>query len=108
MLTIQNIDRLVGYQFTNAWEVVDINENNQRGFAAYEINLAKFNTIYDPNTFAPHKRVSATTMIVLNREQMNGKYEMYESPYRQGHSLQMDISLMDSMSKLIAAIEFLI
>jgi len=113
MLTIKNIDKLIGHQFTQphwerAWEVVDVNENNERGFAAYEINLAKFNTLYDPMTFNQHKRVSATKMIVLNREQMDGKYEMYESPFTKGNTLELDISLMDTMDKLIKAIEFIL
>jgi hypothetical protein len=105
MLTIQNIDKLIGHQFSNGWEVVDILLHyNQK---IYSIQLGRFVTIYDPMTFTPHKKLTENGAIFLERTQKNGGYKMWNSRSTLSH-LAMDISLMDTMDKLIKAIEFIL
>jgi hypothetical protein len=110
MLTIKNIDKLIGHEFTKLhternWEVIDIlpyhNENR------YSIKLGKFITIYDPNSFSPVKRIIETNTIILDRIQRDGKYTMWNGDDKI-NNLAMDISLMDTKEKLIAAIEFIL
>ena len=110
MLKIKNIDKLVGHEFLvgyENWKVVsvvsDIDYPN-----TYSIQLVKFVTIYDPMTFNPHKKMIANGAILLERTQKNGAYKMWNSKDNKDNYLALDISLMDTMDKLIKAIEFIL
>lgn len=110
MLTIQNIDKLIGQEIRQShweytWEVVNVLGSMQPPYE-YRIQLSRFNTIYDPMTFTPHKRLAESKTIILEREQKDGHYKMY-NPTDNTNSLNLDISLMDTQNKLIAGIEFI-
>jgi hypothetical protein len=109
MLKIKNIDKLVGHEFimsNSNWQVVSVVSDIDYP-KTYSIQLARFNMIYDPMTFTPHKRMVENGAILLERTQKNGAYKMWNSRSTLSH-LAMDISLMDTMDKLIKAIEFIL
>ena len=109
MLKIKNIDKLVGHEFitTNSnWKVVSVVSDIDYP-KTYSIQLVKFVTIYDPMTFNPHKRMIENGAILLERTQKNGAYKMWNSKHKLSH-LELDISLMDTMDKLVKAIEFIL
>jgi hypothetical protein len=109
MLKIKNIDKLVGHEFITSnsnWQVVSVVSDIDYP-KTYSIQLARFNMIYDPMTFTPHKRMVENGAILLERTQKNGAYKMWNSRSTLSH-LAMDISLMDTMDKLIKAIEFIL
>jgi hypothetical protein len=109
MLKIKNIDKLVGHEFIMSdsnWQVVSVVSDIDYP-KTYSIQLARFNMIYDPMTFNPHKRMVENGAILLERTQKNGGYKMWNSKHKLSH-LAMDISLMDTMDKLIKAIEFIL
>ena len=109
MLKIKNIDKLVGHEFIMSdsnWQVVSVVSDIDYP-KTYSIQLARFNMIYDPMTFAQHKRIAENGAILLERTQKNGAYKMWNSKHKLSH-LAMDISLMDTMDKLIKAIEFIL
>lgn len=109
MLKIKNIDKLVGHEFimsNSNWKVVSVVSDIDYP-KTYSIQLARFNMIYDPMTFMPHKRLAENGAILLERTQKNGAYKMWNSKGR-GNYLALDISLMDTMDKLIKAIEFIL
>ena len=109
MLKIKNIDKLVGHEFimsNSNWKVVSVVSDIDYP-KTYSIQLARFNMIYDPMTFNPHKRMVENGAILLERTQKNGAYKMWNSKHKLSH-LAMDISLMDTMDKLIKAIEFIL
>ena len=109
MLKIKNIDKLVGHEFimsNSNWKVVSVVSDIDYP-KTYSIQLARFNMIYDPMTFNPHKRMVENGAILLERTQKNGAYKMWNSKHKLSH-LELDISLMDTMDKLIKAIEFIL
>jgi hypothetical protein len=109
MLKIKNIDKLVGHEFIMSdsnWQVVSVVSDIDYP-KTYSIQLARFNMIYDPMTFNPHKRMVENGAILLERTQKNGGYKMWNSKHKLSH-LALDISLMDTMDKLIKAIEFIL
>ena len=109
MLKIKNIDKLVGHEFIMSdsnWQVVSVVSDIDYP-KTYSIQLARFNMIYDPMTFNPHKRMVENGAILLERTQKNGGYKMWNSKHKLSN-LAMDISLMDTMDKLIKAIEFIL
>ena len=109
MLKIKNIDKLVGHEFIMSdsnWQVVSVVSDIDYP-KTYSIQLARFNMIYNPNTFSPHKRMIENGAILLERTQKNGAYKMWNSKHKLSH-LELDISLMDTMDKLIKAIEFIL
>jgi hypothetical protein len=109
MLKIKNINKLVGHEFIMSdsnWQVVSVVSDIDYP-KTYSIQLARFNMIYDPMTFAQHKRIAENGAILLERTQKNGAYKMWNSKHKLSH-LAMDISLMDTMDKLIKAIEFIL
>jgi len=109
MLKIKNIDKLVGHEFigtSSNWIVVSVVSDIDYP-KTYSIQLARFNIIYDPTSFTPHKRIAENGAILLERTQKNGGYKMWNSKHKLSH-LELDISLMDTMDKLIKAIEFIL
>jgi len=109
MLKIKNIDKLVGHAFigtSSNWIVVSVVSDIDYP-KTYSIQLARFNMIYDPMTFMQHKRMVENGAILLERTQTNGAYKMWNSKHKLSH-LALDISLMDTMDKLIKAIEFIL
>ena len=109
MLKIKNIDKLVGHEFimsNSNWLVVSVVSDIDYP-KTYSIQLVRFNIIYDPMAFTPHKRIAENGAILLERTQKNGGYKMWNSKSKLSH-LVMDISLMDTMDKLIKAIEFIL
>ena len=109
MLKIKNIDKLIGHEFRMSdsnWQVVSVVSDIDYP-KTYSIQLARFNMIYDPMTFNPHKRMVENGAILLERTQKNGVYKIWNSKHKLSH-LAMDISLMDTMDKLIKAIEFIL
>ena len=109
MLKIKNIDKLIGHEFRMSdsnWQVVSVVSDIDYP-KTYSIQLARFNMIYDPMTFTPHKRMVENGAILLERTQKNGAYKMWNSKHKLSH-LELDISLMDTMDKLIKAIEFIL
>jgi len=109
MLKIKNIDKLVGHEFITSnsnWKVVSVVSDIDYP-KTYSIQLARFNIIYDPMTFMQHKRLAENGAILLERTQKNGAYKMWNSKHKLSH-LSLDISLMDTMDKLIKAIEFIL
>ena len=109
MLKIKNIDKLVGHEFLvgyENWKVVSVVSDIDYP-KTYSIQLVKFVTIYDPMTFNPHKRMIENGAILLERTQKNGAYKMWNSKHKLSH-LELDISLMDTMDKLVKAIEFIL
>ena len=109
MLKIKNINKLVGHEFimsNSNWKVVSVVSDIDYP-KTYSIQLARFNMIYDPMTFNPHKRMVENGAILLERTQKNGAYKMWNSKRKLSH-LELDISLMDTMDKLIKAIEFIL
>jgi hypothetical protein len=109
MLKIKNIDKLIGHEFRMSdsnWQVVSVVSDIDYP-KTYSIQLARFNMIYDPMTFNPHKRMVENGAILLERTQKNGAYKMWNSKHKLSN-LAMDISLMDTMDKLIKAIEFIL
>ena len=109
MLKIKNIDKLVGHEFITSnsnWKVVSVVSDIDYP-KTYSIQLVRFNTIYDPMTFMPHKRMVENGAILLERTQKNGAYKMWNSKDTINY-LALDISLMDTMDKLIKAIEFIL
>ena len=110
MLTITKIDKLIGHQFNGAdgiiWEVADVLGSVQPPYE-YRIELGNYSPrLYDPMTFNSTRKLLGTKTIILEREQKNGHYKMY-NPKDNINSLNLDISLMDTQNKLIAAIEFI-
>ena len=109
MLKIKNIDKLVGHEFITGysnWQVVSVVSDIDYP-KTYSIQLSKWVSVYDPNTFSPHKRMIENGAILLERTQKNGAYKMWNSKHKLSH-LELDISLMDTMDKLIKAIEFIL
>ena len=111
MLTIKNIGELIGHKFIephleSAYEVIDISTTEIDYPNSYSIQLGRFSTIYDPMTFSPHKRLISTKTIILNRMAFKGVYRMHNIN-DVTNSLRLDISLMDTKEKLIAAIKFI-
>ena len=111
MLTIKNIGELIGHKFIEPntdvlYEVIDISTTDIDYPNSYSMQLGRFATIYDPNTFYPHKRLVGVKTIILDRIQTNGAYKMWNSNNTSTLSLELSISLMDRKEKLIEAIEF--
>ena len=106
MLTIKNIGELIGHKFEDGWEVINIDTTEIDYPNSYSIQLGKGIMIYDPNTFIPHKRMTSTKTIILDRMGFKGTYRMHNLK-DVTNSLSLDISLMDKKEKLIAAIKFI-
>ena len=113
MLVIKNIGELIGHQFTKLhternWEVADIGFDTDYP-NTYSIYLGKFTPVlYDPMTFMPQRKVLESKTILLKREQTDGTYALYDGKDTLRNYLALDISLMDTKEKLIAAIEFIL
>lgn len=113
MLVIKNIGQLIGHKFTQLhternWEVADIGFDTDFP-NTYSIHLGKFSPLlYDPMTFSPTRKLLETKTILLKREQSQGTYALYDGKDSVRSHLALDISLMDTKEKLIAAIEFIL
>ena len=106
MLTIKNIGELIGHKFEDGWEVISIDTTEIDYPNSYSIQLGKGIMVYDPKTFIPHKRMTSTKTIILDRMGFKGTYRMH-NPTDVTYSLSLDISLMDKKEKLITAIKFI-
>ena len=106
MLTIKNIGELIGHKFDDGWEVINIDTTEIDYPNSYSIQLGKGIMVYNPMTFTPHKRMTSTKTIILDRMGFKGTYRMH-NPTHVTNSLSLDISLMDKKEKLIAAIKFI-
>lgn len=112
MLTIKNIENLVGHVFSKPhterdWEVIGIITNSIESVNVYSIELAKFALIYDPMSFAPHKKMIEKTIIVLERDCIDGGYKLYNIKNGLRDHLNMEKHMLNSMNKLILAIDFI-
>lgn len=113
MLVIKNIGQLIGHKFMQLhternWEVADIGFDTDFP-NTYSIHLGKFSPLlYDPMTFSPTRKLLETKTILLKREQSQGTYALYDGKDSVRSHLALDISLMDTKEKLIAAIEFIL
>ena len=112
MLVIKNIGELIGYELTQLhternWEVADIGFDTDFP-NTYSIHLGKYTPLlYDPITFNSHRRLIDHKTILLKREQCQGKYTLYDGKDKVRTHLELDISMLDTKEKLIAAIKFI-
>ena len=113
MLVIKNIGQLIGHKFTQLhternWEVADIGFDTDFP-NTYSIHLGKYSPLlYDPITFNATRKLLESKTLILKREQVNGTYALYDGKDSVRSHLALDISLMDTKEKLIAAIEFIL
>ena len=108
MLVIKNIGQLIGHELQNNWEVADIGFDTDFP-NTYSIHLGKYSPrLYDPITFNSHRKLLETKTLILKREKVNGTYTFYDGKDSVRSHLALDISLMNTKEKLIAAIEFIL
>lgn len=108
MLVIKNIGELIGHKLPNDWEVADIGFDTDFP-NTYSIHLGRFSPIiYDPMTFTPQRKLLSSKTLILKREQSNGTYALYDGKDSLRNHLALDISLLDTKNKLVAAIEFIL
>ena len=107
MLVIKNIGELIGHKLPNDWEVADIGFDTDFP-NTYSIHLGRFSPrLYDPITFNSHRKLLASKTLLLKREQSNGTYAFYDGKDELRNHIALDISLLDTKNKLVAAIEFI-
>lgn len=99
MLTIKNIDKIIGIVFANGWYVNTIETRSNM----YRIDLIKEQVIYDPYNFQPIQRTYERT-ITLSRICQNGTYALAGTI----HFTQLTLADVSNFDKFKSKIKLLL